>query len=46
MYCNPLEPRKLWEDFKNAMSEDFINRRFSKEESYTKAIVDIQRILK
>ena len=44
MYCNPLEPNKLWDNFKDAMCEDF-KRRFSKEESYSKGIVKIQYVL-
>ncbi|XP_008202508.2 uncharacterized protein LOC103315450 [Nasonia vitripennis] len=44
MYCNPLEPNQLWEDFKDCMSEDF-SRRHSKEDAYFKALIDIQSIL-
>lgn len=44
IYCNPLQPDKLWDDFKDSMSEDF-SRHFSKDESYCKAIIAIQFIL-
>lgn len=43
IHCNPIYPEKLWEDFKDEMAEDFI-RRFSKDESYAKAIHDIHSL--
>ncbi|KAL7294873.1 hypothetical protein TKK_0011797 [Trichogramma kaykai] len=44
IHCNPLDPLKLWNDYKNMMSEDFA-RNYNQNYSYVKAIHDIQSIL-
>ncbi|KAL7289494.1 hypothetical protein TKK_0016681 [Trichogramma kaykai] len=44
IHCNPLDPLKLWNDYKNMMSEDFA-RHYNQNYSYVKAIHDIQSIL-
>lgn len=42
IHCNPVNPNELWNILKDAMSED-LNRRYGKNESYSKALVDIQQ---
>uniref|UniRef100_A0ABD2WBL0 ATP-dependent DNA helicase n=2 Tax=Trichogramma kaykai TaxID=54128 RepID=A0ABD2WBL0_9HYME len=44
IHCNPIHPDKLWNDFKNAMSEDFL-KHYDNNVSYAKAINDIHSIL-
>ena len=44
IYCNPLNPEQLWENFKDPMSEDFF-RHFDKQRSYAKAIKNVETLL-
>lgn len=41
IHCNPIHSYQLWEDFKDAMSEDF-HHNLNINESYIKAIKDIE----